>query len=176
MQALKTLAVALVLAAAVLTQAQSASAQVSQNGKDVDGQVAGIVGLGMIGADIGLILVPAVGLHDQKWAWAIFPIVLAGAGVGAGVAVADSVGPAADIAFLVSGMGLFVPALVGSLAWKSHKQDQELSAQRALIQMGRINLNAPSIAAAPVYSAQERQRYNVPQATSMRLTLLSGTF
>jgi hypothetical protein len=176
MQALKTLAVALVLAAAVLTQAQSASAQANSNGKAVDGQIAGIVGLGMIGADIGLVLVPAVGLHDQAWAWGVFPVVLAGAGVGAGIGVADSIGPAGDIAFLVSGMALFVPALVGSLAWKSHKQDQELSAQRAMLRVGRINLNAPSIAAAPVYSAQERQRYNVPQATSMRLTLLSGTF
>lgn len=180
---LKTLAVAFVVAAA-LAQAPSALAQdegtdgpaLAAQGKEVDAEVAGIVGLGFLGADLGVILPPMFGLYDHTWAYFVFPAVLAGAGVTAGVFVADDLPRAANISFIGVGMGLFVPAVVGSLAWKSSKEKAALQAERGLIQFGKVKLHPPSVASVPTYTAEERQRFGLPARTSTRVTLLSGTF
>jgi hypothetical protein len=184
---LNALAIAVVALAAYAVQAPStASAQttptptaptiISTHGSRVDGEIAGIVGLGMIGVDIGLILPPMIGLHDQGWAYGVFPVVLGGGFAAAGVALTSHVDRGVNIAFLATGLGLFIPALVGTLAWKSNKEKEAMEAQRGLMRFGRLQLNSPGVGAAPVYTPEERSRYGVAQRMSTRFTLLSGTF
>jgi hypothetical protein len=152
-------------------------ATITNSGEEVNGEIAGIVGLGMIGVDIGLILPPMIGLYDQGWAYGVFPLLLGGAGAGAGVVLTDKVDRGVNIAFLATGLGCFIPALVGTLAWKSNKEKEALAAtERGMLRFGRLNLNGPTIGTAPVYTAEERSRYGVAQRTSTRVTLLSGTF
>ena len=168
---LKTLAVAFVVAATFLAQAESASAQtaptpITHDGKKVDGEIAGIVGLGFLGLDLGLLIPPMVGLHDHGWAYGVFPAVLAGAGVGAGIAVTDSLDPGVNIAFLGVGLGLFVPALVGTLAWRSNKMDRELQVRNsAVLRLGAVNLHPPSVAN-PLLLAGEKPWRTSPSSQS----------
>jgi hypothetical protein len=145
-------------------------------GDKVDGEIAGVVGLGMIGVDIGLILVPAFGLHDQGWAYGVFPLVLGGGAAAAGYFVTDKVDRGVNIAFIAAGLGLFIPALVGALGWKNRKEEAALEANRGMFRLGKLNLNGPSIGAAPVYTPEERARYGLAQRSSTRVTLLSGSF
>jgi hypothetical protein len=172
---LKTLAVAFLVAAAVFGQAQGASAQSTASGEHADGEVAGIVGLGFLGADIGVVLPPLCNLHDQKWAWAVFPILGAGAGVGTGIAVTDKLDKAINISFLAVGLGAFIPALVGSLAWKANKEERSFE-QQAMLKMGPVALNAPSFAVTPTFSPTEQFKWGAQQRTSYRLSLFTGTF
>jgi hypothetical protein len=181
---LNALAIAVVAMTAFAVQAPSkAEAQVRDEatpanvkGDEIDGEVAGIVGLGMLGVDIGLILPPAIGLYDQTWAYFVFPAVLGGGAAGAGFVLTDKVDRGVNVAFMAAGLGLFIPALVGTLAWKSNKEEQAVQAQRGVLRFGRVNLNGPSVGTAPVYTAEERARFGVAQRTSTRVTLLSGTF
>jgi hypothetical protein len=175
---LKTLAVAFVVAAAVFGHAHGASAQAGANtaeGDREDASIAGIVGMGFLGLDIGVLLPPMFNLHDQKWAYAVFPIALTGAGVALGVVFSEDLDKAVNTSFLAAGMGLFIPALVGSLAWKSSKEEASYE-QQALLKMGPVSLHSPSISAAPTYSAAERVRWGAPQVSSYRLSVFSGTF
>ena len=176
---LKTLAVAFLVAAAVFGQAQGASAQSTSTstakGDNIDAEIAGIVGLGFLGADIGVVLPPLCNLHDQKWAWAVFPILGAGAGVGTGIAVTDKLDKAINISFLAVGLGAFIPALVGSLAWKANKEERSFE-QQAMLKMGPVALNAPSFAVTPTFSPAEQFKWGAQQRTSYRLSLFTGTF
>jgi hypothetical protein len=173
---LKTLAVAFLVAAAVFGQAQGASAQTSTaSGDRVDPDIAGIVGLGFLGTDVGILLPPLCNLHDQKWAWAVFPILGAGAGVGTGIAVADGLDKAINLSFLAVGMGAFIPVLVGSLAWKANKEERSFE-QQAMLKMGPVSLNAPSLAVTPTFSTAEQFKWGAQQRSTYRLSLFTGTF
>jgi hypothetical protein len=168
------------VAAAVFGQAESASAQTTApatttKGDGIDAEVAGIVGLGFLGTDIGILLPPMFNLYDQKWAWAIFPIIGAGAGVGTGIGVADNLNKSVNISFLAVGMAGFIPALVGSLAWKANKEAVSYE-QQALLKVGPVHFNAPAFSASPTFSAAEQFKWGAQQRSTYRLSLFNGTF
>lgn len=91
----------------------------------------GTIGLGLIGAELGLVI-PAVSGLTKTWSLVLFPIVGAGAGAVAGYFGIDNPGQSeAAVAVLAVGMGLLVPAIVGTVLAASHSGKQDKRATDA---------------------------------------------
>lgn len=92
----------------------SCNSQVHSDGK-------GMIGLGLIGAELGFIipaLVQDAAHTDEWWPYVVFPLVGAGLGVLGGYFVEDATRnePEVDIVLLGVGMALIVPTVLGTLA------------------------------------------------------------
>jgi hypothetical protein len=176
---LKSLSGMLLALALITTQANTASAQVRE-GDRVDGHVAGTVGLGLIGAEVGLLLTPAFNLQDHWWAWVLFPVIGAAGGAVAGVFALEDVDPAVTVSILGAGMLLAVPAVVSAAAISSsrHGRNIDQAGNEGLLRLSErgAKVGVPSVSTAPVFSAAEQARYGLPQRTSTRLSLVSGRF
>ena len=94
--------------------------------KEVDANVKGIVGLGLIGAELGFVLPAVAGLHET-WAFIVFPIVGAGAGAVGGYFLFESGSgsPELSVAMLTAGMALIIPATIITLAATSYDPEDE---------------------------------------------------
>jgi hypothetical protein len=176
------LAVALTMVSGIGgTFSSSARAQAVSDGKDIKGNIAGTVGLGLIGAELGLVLVPACKLQNQIWAWVVFPTVLAAGGAVAGALAFDpgSPQPAVTLSLLGAGFLLAVPAIVGAVALRDKRNNAPPAAleQGGVLRFGsRQRFGVPSVGAAPVYTQAERTRYGLPQRTMAHVALVSGRF
>ena len=97
----------------------------------------GMIGLGLIGGEIGLI-VPAIiqnAAHTNEWwPYLVFPLIGIGAGIGGGYGLEVATGgwgsgnanqPEIDIGIMVAGLVLVVPAIVGTLALASYSPPGE---------------------------------------------------
>ncbi|MFT3921521.1 MAG: hypothetical protein QM778_03200 [Myxococcales bacterium] len=188
---LKSFATAL-LVLAVTFQASEASAQaqptdssevITTPGHRLNGNVAGTIGLGLLGAEVGLILTPTFGLQDHWWAWVLFPTVGAAGGAVAGALAFDphDPGPKVTLTLMGVGMALVVPAIVGAMALKDRKNNRAL--ENRLEGGGAIRLSkkgtrfgVPDVGATPVYTAAEQQRFGVTQRSAYQISLVSGRF
>jgi hypothetical protein len=179
---LKGLAVFVLVLAFGATQTQTAFAQTTADrGDRIDGNVAGAVGLGLLGAEVGLFLPPAFKLQDQWWAWVLFPAIGATGGALAGAFAFDpgDPKPAVTVSILGVGMLLAVPAIVGASALSSRRRGQEIdSAQGGVLRFSKkgTTMGVPSITTASVFTPTEQSRYNLPQRASTRVSLISGRF
>lgn len=176
-----TMPVALLILALGTAQTQKAFAQSVGAGSRIEGNVAGTVGLGLLGAEVGLFLPPAFKLQDHWWAWVLFPALGATGGALAGVFAFDpgSPKPAVTVSILGAGMLLAVPAIVSASALSSVRRGQEIDqAQGGILRFSKkgTTLGAPSISTVAVFSPAEQQRYGVPQRSSTRVSLISGRF
>jgi hypothetical protein len=169
---------ALVLACVVALL--SGQAQVARaDGDDVKGNIAGTVGLGLLGAEVGLLLPPAFKLQGQWWAWVLFPTVLAAGGAVAGALVFDpgDPSPAVTVSLLGAGMALAVPAIVGAVALKDKRNAQESAMDGGVLRFGsNRRWGVPSVSTRPMYSAADRFKYGVSQRTVVQVPLVSGRF
>lgn len=157
-----------------------ASAQ-AVDGDDIKGNIAGTVGLGLLGAEVGLVLVPACKLQNQIWAWIVFPTVLAGGGAVAGALTFDagSPSPAVTLSLLGAGFLLAVPAIVGAVALKDKRNNSAAEALEnggVLRFGGNKRFGVPAVGASPVYSQAERTRFGLPQRNMLSVSLVSGRF
>lgn len=93
---------------------------------ELDANVKGMVGLGLIGAELGFVL-PAVAGLNETWAFIVFPIVGASAGAVGGYFLFDSGSgsPELSVAMLTAGMALIIPATVITLAATSYDPEEE---------------------------------------------------
>jgi len=151
------------------------------DGDDIKGNIAGTVGLGLLGAEVGLFLPPAFKLQDRWWAWVLFPTLGAAAGAVPAAILFDEGDPkpAVTISLLGAGMALVVPAIVGAVAFKNRRDNAEPDYQGgAVIRLGKSGSRwgIPAIGAAPVYSAAEQSRFGLSQRTFLKLPLVSGSF
>lgn len=169
---------ALVLACVVALL--SSQAQVARaDGDDVKGNIAGTVGLGLLGAEVGLLLVPTCKLQDHWWAWVLFPTVLAAGGAVAGALTFDpgDPKPAVTVSLLGAGMALVIPAVVGAVAIKDKRNSQESAMDGGVIRFGsNRRFGIPAVSTRPMYSAAERLKYGVAQRTVVQVPLVSGRF
>jgi hypothetical protein len=84
----------------------------------------GMIGLGLIGGEIGLI-VPAIiqnAAHTNEWwPYLVFPLIGIGAGIGGGYALeqATPTQPEIDIGIMIGAAVLIVPTIIGTLALAS---------------------------------------------------------
>jgi hypothetical protein len=184
---LKSLAVAFVVLSITLSAVDAAAQEaelISTPGNQAKGNVAATVGLGLLGAEVGLILTPLVGLHEHWWAWALFPTIGAAGGVVAGVLAFDEGDPGLKVTapILGAGIALLLPAVVGSLALKNRREhgsiDNRVNVSGSLVSLGRegTRVSVPSVTSAPVYTGAEVQRFGATQRSAVRISLLSGRF
>ncbi|MFT5358071.1 MAG: hypothetical protein ACI9KE_005308 [Polyangiales bacterium] len=94
-------------------------------GEQVTSSPKGLIGLGLIGAELGLVIPAAAGL-DDTWALVTFPLVGAVGGAIAGHFLIDNNDkPKIGVAMLVTGLALVVPALVLTLSLNAYDPDDE---------------------------------------------------
>jgi len=183
------LVAAATLAAVLLLQTGNVSAQAAttaKSGERVDGDIKGTVGLGLIGMEVGLLLPPILKLHDQAWAWAVFPIAGAAAGAVGGFFAfeGNDPNPKVTVPILAIGIGLVIPAVVGSLAIKSRREaadmEQGYDDGTGLVRFNRKGtfVRAPALAVGSRYNTTDQLRYGVAsqRATTLHVPLFSGRF
>lgn len=180
---LKTLAATLLAFAMLASHVDTASAQAAvTEGDRVKGNIAGTVGLGLLGAEVGLLLTPAFNLQDHWWAWVLFPAVGAAGGAVAGAFAFEprSPEPAVTVSILGAGLLLAIPAVVGASALASLRRSRSIDSagNEGLLRFGKAGtqVGMPTVASVPVFSAAEQARFGLPQRSSTRVTLLSGRF
>jgi hypothetical protein len=180
---LKCLAATLLTLSVALLSAQPVFAQATfPEGERVAGNVAGTVGLGLLGAEVGLFLPPAFNLQEHWWAWVLFPTIGAAGGVVAGVFAFEpgSPDPAVTVSILGVGMLLAVPAVVSASALTGVRRGRNIDRAQSegILRVGKqgTSVGVPSIVSAPVFSQAEQARFGLPQRSTTRVSLISGRF
>ena len=103
----------------------------AQEGEQIRSSPKGLIGLGLIGAELGLVIPAAAGL-DDTWALVTFPILGATGGALAGhFLIDDNDQEELGVAMLVSGLALVVPALVLTLTLTAYDPDDDEGMEEA---------------------------------------------
>lgn len=85
----------------------------------------GVIGLGMVGAELGFIIPAVAGLHDT-WAFIVFPVVgAAGGAVGGYFALENTGETELSVAALAFGMAMIIPTMVITLSATAYDPDDE---------------------------------------------------
>ncbi len=99
----------------------------------------GIIGLGLIGAELGL-FIPAIVQNAMRtnewWPYLVFPLIGGAAGAVGGYFMEQETqgSPEIDVAFMVAGMVLIVPTVLGTLAFAAYSPPGEsISADEDMI-------------------------------------------
>ncbi|MFO0693112.1 MAG: hypothetical protein U0230_06135 [Polyangiales bacterium] len=181
---------AALLATVVLVPTSRVEAQTSTTtGAQVDATPKGTVGLGLIGAEIGLV-VPALCGLDEVWSLITFPAVGGAGGAVAGYFLLDKPNHTnASVAMLVTGIALVMPAAVlTAFGVDRHRGDEfEQAAARARrvamagpgafrLSEGRLMLGMPGVSVLPTLTPNEMQRYGGVAGNEVRFALFSGSF
>jgi hypothetical protein len=185
-----TFARSVVVAAVLLGVAPSRSWAADDNGDTVaqtdtplSADVKGTVGLGLIGAELGMVI-PALAGARGVWPYIVFPVIGAGGGAVAGYFLLEK-GDHAELAVasLVAGMALAVPALVATLAATAYEPDTESPMARAAAagpgllrwSEGSVYVAPPGVSASRS-DAREALRTGAPRNRTVSVALLSGRF
>ncbi len=115
----RTLCLAAAAALSVMLWSSTARAEL---GNDVHDGVRGAVGLGLLGAEIPLIIQGAIGVRNP-WLLSLIPIVVAGGGAAGGyyMGVAST---EASVATLVAGLALIIPAALLVAYGRSYRSER----------------------------------------------------
>jgi hypothetical protein len=107
-----------------------ASAQAVPAAIEVETGFKGVVGLGLIGAELGF-AVPALAGMDQTWAYIVFPAVGAAGGATAGYFLLEGEGKSvgANVALLATGLALIIPTMVVTLSATAYDPDDEAAVE-----------------------------------------------
>jgi len=156
---------ALLLAAAIsMATAPSTAAAQPTEPQRIDASPKGLLGLGFVGAELGL-TIPALAGLDDTWALIVFPVVGAAGGAVAGHFAIDNRGnEKAAVATLTLGLALVVPALVLTLWATRYDPDDEDAIESATAgeeggeegEQDAADEAAPSEEAAPAAAAARR--------------------
>lgn len=173
--------VARILIAAFTVVALASHAPSARADDEIKSNIPGTIGLGLLGAEVGLLLTPAFKLQDRWWAWVLFPTLGAAAGAVPGALLFDenSPKPAVTISLLGAGMALAIPAIVGAVALKNKRDNAEPKYEGgAVLRLGKVNRRwgVPEVGAEAVYSAAEQNRFGLTQRTFLKVPLVSGRF
>lgn len=169
----------------------------------VEADFKGMVGLGLIGAELGFVIPTVCGLNET-WSLIVFPILGAGGGAVAGYFLLEKGDghPTTAVSVMVAGMALVIPAAVITIMATSYDPEDEanpevpaelsvkVKAQRPSVQqLARaagpgllrwspegVFLGAPAIT--PVISGPitNAKGLVLQQRTELRVALLSGRF
>ncbi len=103
----------------------SANASQAQQPVELDSNIQGTVGLGLVGAELGL-LIPALAGMEDAWPYIVFPVVGAGGGAVAGYFLLDQPDHTeAGVITLAAGMLLIVPSIVATLALTAYDPESD---------------------------------------------------
>ncbi len=199
----KHIATAFVLASALMLAAPVGVVHAQSNPVSVDpikSTPKGTIGLGLVGAELGLIIPSAAGLTDV-WALTVFPVVGAAGGALAGYFALDEPGrEKGSVAALVVGLAGVVPAVLVTVNGVRRERQQRLEPapridlrtekeQRAfeLVEAGsgllrktrsgfRASMPGISVAPRPAIDAETARFGGLRERTEMKLSLASGVF
>lgn len=119
--------------AAALTLASSALAPETAEAQDCAGMPCeqvepgfkGVIGLGLVGAELGFIIPAVAGLHET-WAFIVFPVALGAGGAVAGYFALEQTNETElSVASLAFGMAMIIPTMVITLAATAYDPDDE---------------------------------------------------
>ena len=103
----------------------SANASHAQQPVELDSNIQGTVGLGLVGAELGL-LIPALAGMEDAWPYIVFPVVGAGGGAVAGYFLLDQPEHTeVGVITLAAGMLLIVPTIVATLALTAYDPESD---------------------------------------------------
>lgn len=156
------------------------------------------VGGALLGAELAIAIEAAIDV-DPWWWYAIGGGVGAvGGGVG-GYFIDKADNPEVSMSLLVGGLVLAVPATLAMVNARTFKPEEnpvidgETAAQRAedriyltayrpipsLVDVrdeGKVSLRMPAVSVSPVFSAEARQMYSLPDATAVRVPVFHLSF
>lgn len=179
----------LVAFACVMGVSNTAEAQKSTVTPDVKG----VVGLALLGGELGLFLPAVLGAKDT-WMYIVFPAVGAiGGGIGGYFLEQNTRNdPGIAISFLVGGALLVIPTLVGSLALMSYDENAEQTREKTVDDgevtptgqtMGMFQLNnrglflsAPALSFRSRFTNEEMSSMHLNAQVDLHLTLFSASF
>lgn len=180
---------ALSLAAMVALSVTPTPAQ-AQARETIEASPKGSIGLGLVGAEIGMVLAPAFGL-DDAWAQILFPVAGAAGGAAAGYYLVDQSGSGEmGIAMMTTGMVLLIPALILTISLGRYDPESDDAStgqllahmsprQRMRAQAGpgllRISADRDVFLAPPAIEVAASER-DGRSDTRVRVALLSGSF
>jgi F0F1-type ATP synthase assembly protein I len=160
----------------------------------IEADFKGMIGLGLIGAELGFVIPALAGARDA-WAFIVFPVIGAGGGAAAGYFLLEKGDgePELAVAALTTGMALVIPALVVTLAATAYEPETEMpSANGAPSRRVRLAAAAgpgllrwsergvllapPVISSGHSVTAKEALRTGVERSREVRVALLSGVF
>jgi len=180
------LAVAIALSA-LAAAPHAAQAQADEDeladSKEIPPDFKGMVGLGLIGAELGFVIPALAGLHET-WAFIVFPIVGAGGGAAAGYFLLEKGDgePELAVASLTAGMALVIPSLIITLSATAYEPEEatELADARnpGIVRFSDrgVRLAAPMVSVRPGASARESLRTGASMAREVHVPVLSGKF
>lgn len=165
-----------------VAQAQ-ADEEVAQEDKTIPPDFKGMVGLGLIGAELGFVIPALAGLHDT-WAFIVFPIAGAAGGATAGYFLLEQDGghPEIAVATLTAGMALAIPALIVTLSATAYEPEEatQIADLRnpGLVRFSEngVRLATPAINVVPGASERESLRTGASTAREVHVAVLSGKF
>jgi hypothetical protein len=167
--------------------------QVEQTPHPIDADFKGMIGLGLIGAELGFV-VPALAGARDAWAFIVFPVLGAGGGAVAGYFLLEKGDgePEIAVAVLTAGMALVIPAMVVTLAATAYEPETEAQMASAPARRARLATAAgpgllrwserglllapPGIATGHSATVKEALRTGVTRERTVRVALLSGVF
>lgn len=168
-----TIAVVLSVACAIAPSTGWAQEDVEPEKLDADPK--GKVGLGLLGAELGVVVPALIGV-DELWAYIVFPIAGAAGGAVAGHFLVDDGNHAElSVALLAAGMTLVIPTLV--LAAAATAYDPEEDMDQASLGTGALRLDRGEVKwAAPGMSVLPDGKAGKLHVSGVHLSLLSGRF
>jgi hypothetical protein len=162
--------------------AQRATAPADED-KTIPADFKGMIGLGLIGAELGFVIPALAGLHDT-WAFIVFPIAGAAGGATLGYFLLEKGDgePELAVAALTAGMALAIPALIVTLSATAYSPEEasEVADVRnpGLVRFSErgVRLAPPAISVASGASARESLRTGASMARELHVAVLSGKF
>lgn len=174
-------AVALSLCAA--PQAALAQDREAAEDKTIPADFKGMIGLGLIGAELGFVIPALSGLHET-WAFIVFPVAGAAGGAVAGYFLLEKGEghPEIAVATLTAGMALAIPALIVTLSATSYEPEEATRVadlqNPGLLRFSDdgVRLSTPMVAVEPGASDRESLRTGASTADTVHVSVLSGKF
>lgn len=176
-------ALSVLAAAPHAAYAQDDEDETVREGKAIPPDFKGMIGLGLIGAELGFVIPALAGLHET-WAFIVFPIVGAGGGAAAGYFLLEKGDgePELAVASLTAGMALVIPALIVTLSATAYEPEEagELADARnpGLVRFSErgMRLAAPMVSVRAGASERESLRTGASTAREVHVPVLSGKF
>ncbi|MCB9600516.1 MAG: hypothetical protein H6721_25840 [Sandaracinus sp.] len=168
------MALAFALIAGATSSPSVAAAQPTEPQR-IDASPKGLIGLGFVGAELGL-TIPALAGLDDTWALIVFPVVGAAGGAIAGHYAIDNRGnEKAAVATLTIGLALVVPSLVLTL-WATRYDPDDEDAIESSTSGEEEEGEAPAEDAAPAEESAAARRATVARAGTGLFRLGEGGF
>ena len=171
-----TIAVVLGVASVSIPSRSFAQEDDEAAGTPVDAVPKGTIGLGLLGAELG-VAIPAIFGVKAGWAYIVFPIVGAAGGAVAGYfAIDDPNHPELAVALMTAGLTLVIPTLVLAVAATSYDPDDDME-EAASLGTGAVRFDAGKLSlATPGVGVVQNSQPGKSNVTGLNVSLVSGRF